>query len=160
MLASFLESMKYVGHLLPVAVLRIFLGVLYFQWALEKWGSDFLIKPKAASDLAEILPQLQLSPWYQSLVEQWMIQSWQAFGFVWMSLEFAIGLSYFFGYVVRPMAILATLWSMNFLFLSLGPQSELHRVLMVVHLVLAGLGAGRCLGVDAYFYKRRRGVWW
>ena len=160
MLASFLESIKYVGHMVPLAFLRVFIGVSYFQAAVTKLNSEFLGRPKAAAQVAEILPQLQLSAWYASAVEKWMIQGWQSFGFVWMALEFAIGISYFLGYVVRPMALLAALWSFHFLMISQGADATLNRILMVVHLVLAGVGAGRCLGVDSYFYKRRRGFWW
>jgi thiosulfate dehydrogenase (quinone) large subunit len=31
---------------------------------------------------------------------------------------------------------------------------------LVLFLILAWLGAGRCLGLDYFFYKRDRGMWW
>jgi thiosulfate dehydrogenase [quinone] large subunit len=37
---------------------------------------------------------------------------------------------------------------------------ELHKLHFVLFLVLAWLGAGRCLGLDYFFYKRDRGIWW
>ena len=160
MLAAFFESVKYVGHLIPIAFLRVFIGASYLQLASIKFSSDFLLKPKVASQVAEALPSLQLPGWYATLIERTMIQNWQSFGFVWMALEFAIGLSYLLGYVVRPMALLASLSSLHFLMISQGPDVPYNRLLMVTHLTLAGLGAGRCLGLDYYFFKRRRGFWW
>lgn len=160
MLASFLESIKYVGHLIPIAFLRIFVGSIYFQSALIKFQSDFLVKPKLASEVAEVLPTLLLPVWYKELVEAWLVTRWQSFGFVWMALEFAIGISFVLGYVVRPIAILAAFLSFQFLIIHLAPGEAWHRLLFVLHLAFAWVGAGRCLGIDYYFYKRQRGWWW
>ena len=62
--------------------------------------------------------------------------------------------------VVRPVALLAALVTLNFIFNS-GPDIiELHKLHLVLFLILAWLGAGRCLGLDYFFYKRDRGLWW
>jgi thiosulfate dehydrogenase [quinone] large subunit len=46
------------------------------------------------------------------------------------------------------------------LFIS-GPASEdFYKTILAIHLILAWVGAGRCLGFDYYFFKRRRGFWW
>ena len=160
MILAFLESIKYVGHLVPVAFLRIFVGTLYLQSAIQKFNTDFIIKSKVVQEIQDQWPQLQVAPWYQSLVETALTNHWQIVGFGWMSLEFAIGISYLLGYVVRPIALLASFLCLQFLILQIAPGDAWYRLLLVVHLTFAWLGAGRCLGLDSYFYKRQRGWWW
>jgi thiosulfate dehydrogenase (quinone) large subunit len=160
MFVAFFESVKYVGHLLPIAFLRVFLGYYYLQQALLKYRGDYLIRPKLAAQVAEVLPNLQVPSWYRSILELYFIPHWQTFAFAATALEFAIAFSYIFGYVVRPVAILGILLSINMLAIS-GPQFEdLHKTFLAIHLMMAWVGAGRCLGFDYYFYKRRRGIWW
>ena len=160
MFAAFLDSVRYVGHLIPIAFLRIFLGYWYFLQALQKYHSDFLYRPRFASAIAESLPNLTLPLWYKSIVEMLIIQHWQSFAFVFLAIEFAIGISYLIGYVVRPIALIALLLSLNMLFLAPPEQSDFWRIIVATHFVLAWVGAGRCLGIDYYFYKRIRGLWW
>jgi thiosulfate dehydrogenase [quinone] large subunit len=58
------------------------------------------------------------------------------------------------------MALLAALLSFNMAMLSGPDQEAFHLTMFVIHLTMAWLGAGRCFGVDYFFYKRRRGIWW
>lgn len=160
MLVSFFESVKYVGHLLPISFLRIFLGYYYLQQALMKYHGDFLVRPKMAAQVAEILPSLQVPGWYSQLVEFYFIPHWQVLAFTITGIEFVIAISYIMGYVVRPVSLLglflcANLWALS------GPSTEdLFKTFFAIHLILGWVGAGRCLGFDYYFYKRRRGIWW
>lgn len=160
MFVAFFESVKYVGHLVPIAFLRIFLGYFYLETALRKFQSDFLYRPRLAAELAEILPSLQAPVWYRTWVETFFIPQWQSLAFTLTALEFAIAISYLLGYVVRPVALLAALLSLNQLALATSGQEQLARTLTAIHLTLAWVGAGRCLGIDYYFFKRRRGLWW
>ena len=41
MLVSIFESAKYIGHLIPVAFMRIFVGYYFFQEAMLKGLMDF-----------------------------------------------------------------------------------------------------------------------
>lgn len=160
MFVAFFDSVKYVGHLIPIAFLRVFLGYFYLDSALRKFQGDFLYRPRLAADLGEILPQLQVPLWYRGWVENIFIPQWQTLAFVITALEFAIAVSYLIGYVVRPMALIGALLALNALALSLPGQEQLARTLLAIHLTLAWVGAGRCLGFDYYFFKRRRGLWW
>lgn len=160
MFVAFFESVKYVGHLIPLAFLRVFLGYLYLDFALSHFRSDFLSRPRLASDLTESLATLQGPLWYKDFIETQVIPQWQVAAFILVGLEFAIALSYLAGYVVRPMALVATLLAFNQLALSMPGQETFFRTLVAVHFVLAWVGAGRCLGFDYYFFKRRRGLWW
>lgn len=160
MFISFLESVKYVGHLLPISFLRIFMGYFYFQEALIKYRGDFLLRPRIADQIAEWLPASHAPSWYKIFLSTSIIPHWQTLAFMIVGVEFMLGLSYILGYVVRPVALLGVLLSLNMLFIS-GPQMETHfKIILALHFVFAWIGAGRCLGVDYYFYKRRRGIWW
>jgi thiosulfate dehydrogenase [quinone] large subunit len=160
MLASFFESIKYSGHLLPVALLRFYVGALYFQSFFKKFDGDFLDRPRLAAQVADILPTLQVPNWYRWFLESALIPYWQTFAFVILGLELCIAVSYTLGYVVRPIALMAALLSLNFMIL-MGPGTQdLFKTFIVIHLTLCWLGAGRCLGMDYYFFKRQRGIWW
>lgn len=161
MFVAFFESVKYVGHMIPIAFLRVFLGYYYLDLAMEKFRGPFLTQPRFAGEIAEILPNLKAPIWYKGWLETLVIPHWQTVAFILVGLQFAIAISYIAGYVVRPIALLAAFLALNQVMLSTGlGATELPRLLVAVHLMLAWIGAGRCLGVDYYFYKRRRGIWW
>lgn len=160
MLLSFIESLKYVGHLLPISFLRIFLGLYYVDQAVKFYKTDFLLRPRLADSVAEFLPTSQAPEWLKFFLSNQIVPHWQFFAFAVWSLYVMIGISYSIGYVVRPVAIIGAMLSILFLFIS-GPVSEdFYKTLIVIHVMFAWLGAGRCLGVDYYFFKRRRGIWW
>jgi thiosulfate dehydrogenase (quinone) large subunit len=160
MLVAFFESVKYIGHLIPISFLRIFLGYVYFGQALKHFNTDFLWKPRLASTLTEIVNTVSISSWSKWQIENWMIPYWQGFAFSLTGIEFAIAISYLLGYVVRPIALIAVLLSFAQLSFAMPGEEIPLRLLVAIHLTLAWVGAGRCLGIDYYFYKRRRGIWW
>lgn len=160
MLYSFLESVKYTGHLLPIAVLRLWIGFYYFMEALHKFNGDFLSKPRLAAQIADALPLLQIPDWYLRIVENVLIPQWQVASFLIVGLEFAIGISFLLGFVTRPVAMLAVLLCLNRYFLSVADIQQMQVTLIAVNVVLFWVGAGRCLGLDYYFFKRQRGIWW
>jgi thiosulfate dehydrogenase [quinone] large subunit len=161
MLVAFVESIKYVGHLLPIAFLRIFLGYFYFNQALTKLHGDFLTHAYLAEEIRAYLPRSPAPDWYKALLESVLIPNWQYVSIALVGLQFAIGASYILGYMVRPFSIIAIVLGLGTL-MAVGPtQGETQATfLMVLHFTLGWMGAGRCLGLDYYFYKRRRGIWW
>ena len=161
MFVAFVESIKYVGHLLPIAFLRIFVGYFYFNQALLYLHNDFLTHAYLAEDIRAYLPHSSSPEWYRSLTETVIISNWQIFAYLITIFYLLIGLSYILGYMVRTFALIGVFLALN-LILALGPhQSELSTtMILVVHLTIGWLGAGRCLGIDYYFFKRRRGIWW
>lgn len=160
MFIAFFESVKYVGHLLPISFLRIFLGYYYLEHAMLKYQGDFLTRPRIADQMAEWLPSSHAPDWFKLFASNQMIPHWQTVAFIVLGLEFAIAISYIVGYVVRPVAVVGVLLCMMMLFVS-GPASEdLFKTFLAIHLILGWVGAGRCLGFDYYFFKRRRGLWW
>ena len=161
MLVAFVESIKYVGHLLPIAFLRIFIGYFYFNQALARLRGDFLTHAYLAEDIRAYLPRSQAPEWYKGLLETIVIPNWQYVAVAIVAIQMGIGLSYILGYLVRPFAIFALGLSVASIFaVGPGPSETQAMFLMVLHFTLGWMGAGRCLGVDYYFYKRRRGIWW
>src|SRR5437868_10844520 len=120
MLVAFFESVKYVGHLLPISFLRVFLGYYYLQQALLKFKGDFLTRPRIADQIAEWLPASHAPNWYKLFASSQIIPHWQTVAFILVGFEFAIAFSYILGYVVRPIALLGVLLCFNMLFFS-GP---------------------------------------
>lgn len=160
MFIAFFESVKYVGHLLPISFLRIFLGYYYLEHAMLKYQGDFLTRPRIADQMAEWLPASHAPNWFKLFASNQMIPHWQTVAFIVLGLEFTIAISYIAGYVVRPVAVLGVVLCTMMLFIS-GPASEdLFKTFLAIHLILGWVGAGRCLGFDYYFFKRRRGLWW
>jgi thiosulfate dehydrogenase (quinone) large subunit len=159
MLVAFFESIKYVGHLLPISFLRIFLGYYYLQQALMKYQSDFLMRPRIAEQIAEWLPASHAPDWYKMFIN-YLLPNWSALAFTIMAFEFAVAISYIIGYVVRPVALIGAFLSLNMLFISGPGMEDFYKTYLAIHIMMAWVGAGRCLGLDYFFYKRRRGIWW
>jgi thiosulfate dehydrogenase [quinone] large subunit len=160
MFASFFESVKYVGHLLPISFLRVFLGYYYLELSMTAYRGDFLWRPRLAAVVSEALPTLSVPDWYRLFLETMVIPHWQIFSFLILGFQFALAVSYLLGYVVRPMALIGIAVSLFYLVLSSHPTDDLYRTLIAIHFMMAWVGAGRCLGLDYYFFKRRRGMWW
>jgi thiosulfate dehydrogenase [quinone] large subunit len=160
MIVAFFESVKYSGHLIPVSFLRIFLGYYYLQDAFLKFSGDFLVRPRIAELISENLPTSHAPDWYKLLFSSYLVSHWQILAFIYLGLQFAIAVSYILGYVVRPVGILAALFTFQLLYLSGHQAQDFLKILLAVHVSMAWLGAGRCLGIDYYFFKRIRGFWW
>lgn len=160
MFLAFLESVKYVGHLLPISFLRIFLGYFYLNEAFKNLAADFLVRPRLAEQISEWLPASQAPLWYKLFLSQTLVPYWQPVAFAFIGLQFLIAFSYILGYLVRPIALLAALLSLNLIFISPAHSEDMLKTFIAIHVIFAWIGAGRCLGIDYYFYKRRRGIWW
>lgn len=160
MFVAFFESVKYVGHLLPISFLRIFLGYYYLEHAMQKFKGDYLTRPRVADQMAEWLPVSNAPNWLKMFASAELIPNWQTVAFIILGLEFAVAISYILGYVVRPVALLGVALCIAMLFISGPSQEDLYKTFLAIHLTLAWVGAGRCLGFDYYFFKRRRGFWW
>lgn len=160
MVLSFLESIKYVGHLWPVALMRLFVGVQYFRMATAHLSEGFLKHPYFSEQVrlkAESGADLNI---YISFCSEISQEYWLLMSYILIVTEFAIAISYLLGYLVRPIALWAAFLSLHLYFLieTSGGQSQF--LFFSIHLMLCLISAGRCLGLDYYFYKRRRGLLW
>lgn len=159
MFVAFFESIKYVGHLFPLAFLRVFIGYFYLSQALQKYNGDFLTQPRIADWISESLALSTAPSWYHDFLQQVVIQQWKFFSGIIVVFELLIGLSFLLGYLVRPVALLGIILSVFYLSVMPG-QDIIFKTFIAIHVTLLWLGAGRCLGFDYYFYKRHRGIWW
>ena len=160
MLQAYFESIKYVGHLLPMSFLRIFLGYFYLDLVFKDW-KQLILRVGGYSDIfVEALNKAQIPAWYRMLLSEQIIPHWQIYAFVIIGLQLVVGVSYIIGYVVRPVSILAILLCLNYLMIYSVDREMFFKLLISCHIMLAWVGAGRCLGLDYYFFKRRRGLWW
>lgn len=160
MFQAYFESIKYVGHLLPISFLRIFLGYFYLDLAFKDW-KQFIIGVGGYSDVfVDALNKAHIPYWFRLLLSEQIIPYWQLVAFIIIGLQFAVAISYIIGYVVRPVSFLGVLLCLFYILIFTVEQEIFYKLLIACHVLLAWVGAGRCLGIDYYFYKRRRGMWW
>ncbi len=160
MFVSFLESVKYVGHLYPVALLRIYLGYYFLNMALARVDGEFLNQPRLAALIMDNLPQSNLPTWYAHFLQNVAVPNWQFFAYLLTYCEFVIGISFLLGFLVRPASFLGIVLMLNFIYAGGAAISAMHPTFLVLFIFMFWVGAGRCLGFDYFFYKRQRGIWW
>lgn len=160
MFQAYFESIRYVGHLLPISFLRIFLGYYYFDLTLKDWRQFNLGVGGYADIFVEALNKNHIPQWFRLLLSEQIIPHWQIYAFIFIGLQLAVAISYMVGYVVRSTSALALVLCAINMFVFPTEMEMFFKLLICCHAVLAWVGAGRCLGLDYYFYRRRRGIWW
>ncbi|MCC6277651.1 MAG: hypothetical protein IT289_07035 [Oligoflexia bacterium] len=160
MMISLIESVKYMGHLWPVAIFRVVLGFWILDSTRRHWNQGFLDQP-LIEKILEHLWNRGVDPEFVHWVQNWLTPHWLVINYLVMGTLFLISIAYIVGFLVRPAAVLAVVSVLIHNLIFGEPQvPELHRLSVAVHLLLMLLGAGRCLGFDYYFYKRSRKIWW
>ncbi len=160
MFQAYFESLKYVGHLLPVSFLRIFLGYFYIEQAIKDWNSHVIGSSQVSDLLLEVVGKANMPYWYRLFLSEHLLPHWNIYAFILVGVQLVIGFSYVIGYVVRPTSVLAFIFCLNYLAISSSSHEFFFKLMIACHLFMAWVGAGRCLGIDYYFYKRYRGIWW
>lgn len=160
MLVSFFDSIRYVGHLYPIALMRIYLGYYFLASALDRVHGEFLRQPRLAAIIMESMPQSDLPQWYAHFLQQLVVPNWQIFAYFITYCEFIVGISFLIGFLVRPSALLGIVLMINYIYAGRELVSSVQQTFLALFIVMFWIGAGRCLGVDYYFYKRQRGLWW
>ncbi len=160
MILAYIESFKYVGHLWPITFLRWVIGWQYFRMAMNHIHSQFLSHPYLSEQLRMKMEGVGLIHGYLRFWEVLVQENWLVVSYVIVATELLIGASYFLGYLVRPVSLWAAFVSLHLYWLveAQGDMSQLFAC--YIHLTFCLLGAGRCLGLDYYFYKSRRGLLW
>ncbi len=128
--------------------------------AFKDW-KQFVMGIGGYSDVfVDALNKNHIPPWFRLILGEQIIPYWQTFAFIIIGIQFMVAISYIIGYVVRPVSMMAVLLCIVNLMLYSTEQEIFYKLLIASHVVLAWVGAGRCLGVDYYFFKTRRGIWW
>lgn len=160
MVLVFLESIKYVGHLWPVAFLRFFMGALYFRMASEHFRAGLLEHPYLSEQLRLKMESVDVLGSYFALWNNILQENWLVASYIVIISELVIGVSYILGYLVRPVALWAAFLSLHLYWLVEVQGDKTLLLAFSIHATFCLLGAGRCLGLDYYFYKSRRGLLW
>ncbi len=160
MIIAFFESFRYMGHLWPIALLRIYAGVLFFNAGMSKLSKGFLEQPLLQQTINHWIESGSADHGYVGFLQNWVLPHWQVFSYMVVFGEIAVGLSFILGFMVRPAALGALLMNINFLFAAGESAAPINKLFIAVNSALFLLSAGRCFGVDYYFYKRVRGFWW
>lgn len=160
MIKAFLESIKYVGHFYPISFLRIYLGFFFLNVAFAKLDAGYLTSPLIAAEMREAIARSTTPSFYANWLEAMVIPQWEIFSRLSVWSHFILGGSYIAGLLVRPVALLGLMVAVHGILVSTPESEAIEKMFFALHLTLFALGAGRCLGFDYYFYKRRRGFWW
>lgn len=160
MLTAFFESIKYVGHLYPVAVLRIYIGYFWFNEGLTKYkdnifASQLYIEDLQGQELIARLPEL-----YQALFQSLVVPYWGLWSHGFMMTEVLIGIGLMLGFLTRPLGMIAIIICVHYSILGSEIVALLYSTFSAILLTLVVVGAGRCVGFDYYFFKRNRGILW
>ncbi len=160
MVLAFVESFKYVGHLWPLALFRIFIGYQYINVAIQRYKDGYFSNAYINESIRLGMPTSNSPDWYKSFLEGIVQENWQFFTYLLISSEFLIGVSFLLGYLVRPFSLFASFLAINLMWALGATATDYYFNLFIINLVLFAVGAGRCLGFDYYFYRSRRGIWW
>lgn len=144
----------------PIAFLRLYLGYFFLDQASIHYNGEFTTQPQLVDMISQWAPSSSAPLWYQNFLMQFVSEQWQYFSIAISVTEMFIGISFLVGYLVRPFGIMAAIVGLNFMWLSSPDQTMLYKVLICTNLVMCWVGAGRCFGVDYYFYKKMRGWLW
>ncbi len=158
MFLAYLESIKYVGHMWPLALIRIVIGYQYIASVAFRLQTGYL-------EHAYITERLKISDSlvtgvYYDLFKTLIQSQWLVMTYVLLTFEVVIGVSLVLGFGVRLASILGMFLSLHlyWFFDFSGSPGQIY--LFYIHILFCLLGAGRCLGLDYYFYKSRRGLLW
>lgn len=160
MIKELSESLRYVGHYFAICFLRIAIGIYVMRWGLDKWSSNYLTDPILAGNIELWAVKNRPPIFIEALFTDFINSYWSTVAYMQMSFELFAGFLLIIGFCVRPVSLLllAYFWFFSYI----EPQTSWNYVNLFLFSLFAvsWAGAGRCLGIDYYFYKRRRGFLW
>lgn len=140
--------------------LRIYAGYYFLSQAIEKIQGEYLERPIVVAAINEWLPGSVAPEWYKSVIESLVPAHWQIVSYLVVCSFFFVGSAYLIGYMVRIASLVGIFLCLNGLLVSHASQLAFQELMLSVIITLGWVGAGRCLGIDYFFYKKRRGIWW
>ncbi len=160
MLVSFFESFKYIGHMLPVSFLRIFLGYYFLNTAINRVDGGYLDQPQLAAQINEWVPLSVAPEIIKEFLEGFVVTYWQFFAHFLTYGEYLLGIGLMIGFLVRPLCFLGLILVSFTLFINNPSDAFQFKLIVSTLITFLWLGAGRCMGIDYFFFKRHRGIWW
>ena len=144
----------------PVAIVRIALGYNYFTLVISRLQAGYLQHAYISERLRISDTDTSAGGLYFELFKTLVQSQWLLCTYVLIVFELLIATSYVSGFAVRIASLLGMILSMHIYFYFDFQTSPGQIYLFYVHFLFCLLGAGRCLGLDYYFFKSRRGLLW
>jgi thiosulfate dehydrogenase [quinone] large subunit len=143
----------------PVAFVRIILGYQSISTVVTRINNGYLQHPHISERL-NLSMGGEGSGLYFEIFKSLIQSQWLVMTYVLILFEILIGVSYILGFAVRIASLLGMLLTLHIYFFFEFQTSPGQVFLFYIHLLFFMLGAGRCLGLDYYFFKSRRGLLW
>ena len=160
MFVSFFESFKYTGHLWPVALLRVYAGLMFLKGERQQNPSSIICRNQLSRRSSS-------NGFSQAGTTKLMFTFYKRsysrtgnFDYLVVTGELAVGLCFIVGFMVRPAAIVAVFLNYNFMMAGSPATVVIDKLFIAISLCLFFSAAGRCFGFDYYFDKKIRGFWW
>ena len=142
----------------PLALVRIYLGIQTISIMFARLQLGYLDHPYVSERLN--LSAFSSSSLYFEVFKDLVQSQWLLVTYFFLFIELVIGISYILGLAVRITSVLGMILSLHIYFFFEFATSPGQIYMFYIHLLFCLLGAGRCLGLDFYFYKSRRGLLW
>jgi hypothetical protein len=147
-----------------IAFVRIFIGLFWLfevtvghNWKLGSFGTgrnpDWF-GPNAGQEIRDNVAGAAESgtwPWVTSIFESVVIPNAAAFGYFVTFLQVAFGLAFIFGFMVRPIALVALGFDLSLYFLG---TSRIPPFFTAAHLFILATNAGMYYGFDGWLTQR------
>jgi len=155
-----IESLRYINHLWPVVILRVYISLFFFRAYNAKISNGYLTQPKLSALIDENLYANHPPSWIESFFVNVVQADWSFYASLITNIEWLLGFLFLVGFLNRP-AALFSLFYIYILSFTLGAfeQGQMYPHLAILT-TLAVFGSGRVGGVDYFFYKRQRGLIW
>lgn len=154
------ESFRYINHLWPVLVLRLFTSFFFFARYKTRLSGDYLVQPKISASIDEFLYSNNPPAWIESFFVNIVQDNWFFYSKVVVNLEWTLALLFLVGFLNRPAAMLALIFMYLGSFIAAPIDQGQFYPMCAILVTLAVFGSGRVGGIDYSFYKRQRGLIW
>lgn len=160
MIKELSESLRYVGHYFALCFLRISIGIYIWQWGWAKWTGSYLTDPILAGNIEQWAVKNRPPFFIETLFTDYMRTYWSVVAYAQTIFELLAGFLLIIGFCVRPTSLLLVVYFWFFSYIEPQTSWNFINLFLLSLFTVSWAGAGRCLGIDYYFYKRRRGLLW
>lgn len=145
-------------YLAYIALLRIYMGGYLLWQGINKYQRNFPASDWLGRQVGDI-NHPNIYGWYQEFLQNFVAPHQELFGYLVTFGEMIVGASLLLGLFTRASACIALFMVLNYYF---GPGAIRGGVVMAQQqtfllclLIIMLSGAGRTLGLDGWFFKRR-----
>ncbi|MBI4526348.1 MAG: DoxX family protein [Deltaproteobacteria bacterium] len=151
-------NLKEKTYLWYIVILRLYIGYYLLYQGIRKFQRDFPHGDWITKQIGE-LDKVDLYPWYESFLMNYVIPHRELFGYLVMYGEILVGVCLLLGLLTRFSSIVGLFMLLNYYF---GPGMARggavlgqQQTFIVCFIVLLLSGPGRTLGLDGVLFRRR-----